>query len=384
VTFCYLQLLLLNAMIGPKELHADNSICLGRSIFSIIAEKTLPQQAIPSVALLLETFTYRYGEVQNDYEIFHCPRQYYNRPRVSHEAWRHGLIKEMNCIIGNHPIEDVLHISGWIQVHYMLCGKFPSEFYHISMGMARASELVPGRIYPLLDGDNEKGTICVCPEGKAFVVLKMEKCEYEVLPVDRWQSYLYERDIQVAPLIFRDNATIVGDDNSFAVVMAQHVSLPSDLSIDSSMNIKIHNYVPCQNYLNFDGNYMILHYDENFTYVNWKTVHSILLPLGHHIAISANNISNYMVTEKSSTGSEYKKAKVPNSTCTHVIGYLRYADECDNFQNMCNTVVVAFRIKSYSNEFEDVCILSVPLGSCEHPESLYAEAQTVDYLVACG
>jgi hypothetical protein len=233
-----------------------------------------------------------------------------------------------------------------------------------------------------VDGENEKGTLCVCPEGKAFVVLKMEKSEFEVLPVDRWQSHVYERDIQIAPLIFRDNAIVTGDDNSFAVIMAQQVSLPAELVIDNSMEVKIHNYVPSQNYLNFDGNYLIYHDDGSFTYVNWTTIHKILLPLGYHVAISVSNIGNYMVTEKSTSGTEYQKAKVPNSTCTHVIGYLRYVDECDNFQNNCDTVIVAFRIKSYSNEFEDVCILSVPLGSCEHPESLYAEAQTVDYLLA--
>ncbi len=380
MTFFLFQVLILNAMLGSRELHSDNSIALGKSIFSLIARRTMPQQAIPSTALLLETFAYKFGEVQNDYELMHLSREYYYRPRICHDAWRLGLIKDLNCVIGNHPLEDVIHIHGWVHVHHMLCGKLPDSFYFIPATIMRNAELVPGRIYPVLQSEGNTGVICVCPEGKAFALLKMSGEEFEVIPLERWQSCLAERQIQVAPLIFRKHAVVMDADGTLGLVSEQAVSLPANLEIVEAMNVQVHQNVSKNNYLNFDGKYLVMYDEYSASITGWQTLHEKLLPLGTHLAISTVNINRCMVKEKLANGSEVNKAKVPNHTCTHVVGYLRYPDECDKEYDSNEFIFVAFRVKSYSNEFEEVCILPVPAHACELPHLLSDNAQSVDYL----
>jgi hypothetical protein len=370
-------------MLGPRELHADNSIALGQSIFSLIAARTLPQQAVPSTVLLLETFAYRYGEVQNDYCDVSCSRDYFYRPRICHEGWRNGVIKSLNCVLGKHPLEDVIHMHGWIQTHYMLCGRLPSTFYYMPPNVVRGAELVPGRIYPVLDRKHNPGVFCVCPEGRAFCLLKMQGSEYEVFAVNRWQMFLAEKEIQVAPLVFRRHAVLVNDEQDMGVFAQQSVSLPANLLVEEDMNELIHTTVPHYNYLNFEGEYKIAMDDQTDVFVDWKAAHSMLLVLGTHIAVTTESVKRYMVKDTNALGTESPRAKLPSTTATHVLGYLRYPDECDHEYDSNIYVHVAFRIKTPINDFDDVCILPLPTVVCSLPRNL-DRVQTIDYLIPCA
>lgn len=375
-----MQALILNAMLGPRELHADNSIALGQSIFSLIASRTLPQQAVPSTALLLETFAYRYGDVQNDYLQVSCTRDYFYRPRICHEGWRNGIIKSMNSILGKHPLEDVIHIHGWIQTHYMLCGRLPTTFYYMPPNIVRGAELLPGRIYPVFDRKHQSGVFCVCPEGRAFALLKMQGSDFEVLPVNRWQMFLAEKEIQVAPLIYRKHAVMMNEDQDLGIFAQQSISLPANLLVEEEMNDLIHANICNFNYLNFDGEYKIYMDDQTEILVDWQTAHSMLLVLGTHIAVTTESIKRYMVKDKNTQGTEVPRAKIPNTTASHVVGYLRYPDECDHEYDSNIYVHVAFRIKTPINDFDDVCILPLPTVVCTLPQSL-DRVQTIDFLI---
>jgi hypothetical protein len=214
------QHLLVSALIGKCDLHSDNSFEFGKNLFSFMVRRTAPQQAVPSAALLCESFKYRYGKVTEDLFPVTSPRDYFMRKRKCYHAWREGEVGQMGSVIGAHPLEDVMHIHAWVQIHIMHCGTRPKTFYHIPEFAPRGAELVPGRIYPVL-GSEETGVICVCPQGLSFVLLQIEDGDNVALPLDRWQQALKIRDLSVGPLIFRRHAVVVTDDHGLAVLQEQ-------------------------------------------------------------------------------------------------------------------------------------------------------------------
>jgi hypothetical protein len=361
----YIQVLLLAALIGNTELHADNSIALGKGLFNLIAKKTLPQQAIPSKALICETFCYRYGEVAADKLEVNCTREYFFRPRACFSAWRHGKIKELNCLVGNHPMEDVIHIHAWVQLHYMHMGKLPSHFYFMPGMVPRSAELVPGRIYPFVSHSGEFGVIQLCPGGRSFAVLCMGDYHPQAICIESWQSHVMELKIQVAPLVYRMGAVIRDPDGHLRVLSPQvTVELPPQVQgFVPKFESRVHLNAPLINYLNYDGNYTLSDGSE----VHWTQAHSSLVALGAHVVVRKDIVQRGL-----------SNTKVPHGNHTHVKGWLRYRDECDP-AGTTDSIYIAFRVASQNNEMEDVCVLPIDEEHCSLAEDM-PDVACVDYL----
>lgn len=376
------QVLLVTALLGPVELHADNSIALGKGLFNLIAKRVLPQHAIPSTALMCETFAYKYGDVCSDVVHVKCERDYFYRPRICYSAWRQGKLKDMNCVVGNHPLEDVIHIHAWVQLHYMHCGQLPSFFYFMPGMVARGAELVPGRIYPVMSESKDLGVICLCPEGQAFALLKMHGCAAEALRLEHWQLALHEKNLQVAPLICRRHAVIKLHDGMIGLIVEQSGSMPSEvLNLQPEFNVTIHPNLNTRNYLDFDCKYQILVGDEEYRRLTFPTVHKQLLALGTHIAVKKQIVGDNIPKERNASNVETRRAKLPAGDYAYVIGWLRYPDDCDNDYRTNTTFFIAFRMTTYANEFEDICVISLPVECCVLVNDEIKE-ESVDYLVS--
>lgn len=330
-----------------------------------MARRTLPQQAIPTLSLLCETFTYKYGEVVGDCVDIHTTRDYFFRPRICYSAWRNKKIKDLNCILGNHPLEDVLHIHAWVQTHYMHTGKLPSSFYFMPKMIPRSAELVPGRIYPLVGESGNKGTICVCPGGRAFALVAMADEEPTAMGIENWHIYLRLKNIQVAPLIYRKHALLQGDDKTLRILKSRPVQEPSGITEwMECYSTKIHTTVGDDNYLDYEGNYDIG--DET---IPWDEAHPRLVALGTHIFATKDSVKKAIPEGR---------AKLPGGDYTHVVGWLRYPDECDakpvtdnrneeRFTeiNENKFIYIAFRVSAKPNECDDVCVLGIPPEHCK-------------------
>jgi len=348
----------MSSLIGPVELHSDNSIALGKGLFQLMAMRTLPQQAVPTTTLLCETFQYKYGEVVGDQVDIRASRDYFFRPRVCYSAWRNKKVKHMNCLVGNHPLEDVIHIHAWVHLHHMHMGKLPSCFYFMPRMVPRSAELVPGRIYPVLDSEGLTGTICACPEGKSYVLLVLDGCEPRALHLAEWHRELYASNLQVAPLIFRKHAVVQRSDKSLGVLAMQRVRPPTGEATGwrHEYDVRIHPGVGADNYLDYDGNYLI-NPDEGPTH--WRDAHAQLVALGTHIYATKASVVEALPRDK---------AKMPGGNYTHVKGWLRYPDECDEGYQRSNSVCVAFRVSAQAAECDDVCILALSPEHCRVAE----------------
>lgn len=347
------QALLVAALMGPVELHADNSVALGKGIFQLIASRTLPQQAIPTTTLLCETFTYKYGEVVGEYADIVTKREYFWRPRVCYGAWRQGSVRDLNCVIGAHPMEDVIHIHAWVQLHLMHVGKLPAQFYHMPGGVPRGAELVPGRIYPVLGSKGGVGTVCVCPGGRAFVLVHMDGFRPRALHLETWQNYMHCMGMQLAPLIFRSNAAIRNDDGTLAALLKRKVPSPLDID-DMEDNFKtiIHCDVGPDNFLDWSGNYMSSSDDEP---IPWRDAHSRLVKLGAHVVVDRDVVKEALKGE----------ARMPQGRYTHVEGWLRYRECCDEASEDPSALYVAFRVSAQPNECEDVWVAPFAAAHCK-------------------
>ena len=365
-----IQHLMLSALLGDRELHGDNPLELGKSIFALMVRHLVPQQAIPSCSLLCETFQYRYDEVTEDLFPVRTGRDYFLRNRKCFSAWRNGRLSQFASIIGAHPLEDVLHIHAWVQMHVSHCGKLPTHFYFMPRLCPRGAELVPGRIYPVLgeprNGESERGVICVCPEGLSFALLQMDDGTGTALPLDRWQQELQNRSLCVAPLVFRRHAVVrIGEDGLGVLQEQEQMVGRADALVgwNESYNTAIHT-VEERNFLDCEGDYVVLTH-ESQSPMRWEEVHTLLMPLGAHVAVQKANLPG---------------RKFPAGDKTYVCGWLRYPEDFDegNRNNAC--IYVAFRIAERPSDFDDIVIVPVEIEFVRIFTSALAN-DVVDYLL---
>jgi len=359
-----LQHLFVSALIGRRELHGDNPFELGKSIFKLMVKKLVPQQAIPSCSLLCETFQFRFGEVSEDIFPVISTREYFQRNRKCFSAWRKGVIGQMASVLGAHPLEDVIHIHAWIQMHILHCGKQPQKFYYMPGMVPRGAELVPGRIYPLLGhdvsegevlrdhskGDGELGIICVCPEGLSYALLQLSNGDAFALPLDRWQQDLQIRRMIVGPLIFRKHAVLRLPDAGLGIVQEQDGIVGRALLLDGwehRFDTRIHD-VQRRNFLDCLGYYSVLCQD-GLVSMSWQQVHEYLLPLGTHVAVLKVNLLG---------------RRFPPGIETYVSGWLRYPEEYDEGGGANDRVYIAFRIAERAQDFDDIVILPMCMRLC--------------------
>ena len=359
------QLLVVASLIGDVELHADNSIHMGRNIFKLIANKTIPQQAVPSMTIVMETFAYKQGDVIADHFYYKTKRQYFFRPQVCYKAWKSGEIQELNCIVGKLPLEDTIHIHAWVQVHTTLVRRPPVDFYYIPMKMHRPPELIPGRVYPLKGEGRASGVICLCPEGFDVAIIRVGDVN-EAVGLDMWPRRLNELGMQVGPLVYRWYAAVKLDGKLGVLVKTKKVGLPAGLY---SAYDKIHRDITEDNFLRWDGKYSVYYFGATeFSPIKWETVHSNIVVLGHHIKVSKEDLASHV--ERSKIQADY------------VIGWLRYPDDCHDTKSKDFSVWVAFRVAHRDSlECGEVQIVGLPLNVCHLVEGPEDRAGAVDYIL---
>lgn len=393
------QLLFINSLLANSELHSDNSIKLGQEIFKLLFKRFSPNQMIPSKVLLCETFKTKYGEVVGDVFTINSNKQYIYRHRIDFNAWKHGLTKDA-CILQNHPLEDIIHLHAWIQVHYTLIGSFPKKFYHVHGAVSRLPELVPGRIYPTVASDGSRivdGVLCCAPNGYSYVYHKVfyddAEPKYDVMGLDLLPMLLSSMEVQPGPLICRDNAVMYKNGDLY-LFKKRYV----DMSLETiEMNVHLEDkfkylmYPDVQHqqlYMCAKGEYMCETLkqviDENgklitqkeTCFVNWVDAHECLLPLGTHMVIEFSTLEDKLLLLS-------LKHTIPLRTTgekpRHVLGWLRYPDECDVGYGDDSKIFVAFRVATYSSDFDDVLIL--PFETYEVMlEDDSVNGSSVDYL----
>ena len=365
------QHLIVSALIGDRDLHSDNAFELGKSLYSLMVRWTAPRQAVPSCALMCETFQYRYGEVTEDLFPVLSDREYFARKRKCCTAWRKGVLGEMANVIGAHPLEDVIHIHAWVQQHVTLCGDLPKKFYFMPSLVPRGAELVPGRIYPLLRGDEECGVVCVCPEGLSFALVQMDDGTGTAVPLDRWQQHLQNNLLAVAPLIYRKHAVIQLQE-SLGLLMEQselHGRCAELEGWKDEFNTPIH-VTEKRNFLNCKGEYHVLA-DGCSNMMAWQDVHERLLPLGTH-----------MVLLKTHMPEADPPHRFPAGNQQYVSGWLRYPDDCDEGSNAVGAVYVAFRVAEREQDFKSLVVLPIGIEHCRALKGSDVRADdVVDYLL---
>jgi hypothetical protein len=372
------QILLLASLLGNCELHSDNSIQLGKEIFKLMAKQYLPMQAVPSKAILCETFKTQYGEVVGDIFSVTCNRDYFFRHRLDFNAWKTGVSKDAK-IVANHPLEDVIHIHAWVQVHYMLVGVLPTKFYYIPLALQRPPELVPGRIYPLICEDMIEGTVRVAPNGKSHTHFRYnyddKEKEDKAISVDWMALYFSLTQVQIAPLIYRKHAVVVLPDKSFHILQPQQNDandyLPdSELCETGKHAFKMYPDIESENYLNVRGEYWL----GGDTFLHWKLAEEYLLPLGTHLAI-------YTIALWEFISANNLKYKLPPGDFNYAVGWLRYPDECDINYGDNNFVFIAIRVASFEQDFDDVLIVSIKPDDVFRKSDILPGNLCVDYLI---
>ena len=363
------QHLFVSALIGDRDLHSDNAIEFGKSLFSLIVRWTAPRQAVPSCALMCETFKYRHGEVTEDLFPVLSDREYFVRRRKCCSAWRKGVLGEMADVVGAHPLEDVMHIHAWVQQHVTLCGDLPKKFYFMPSLVPRGAELVPGRIYPLLRGCGARGVVCVCPEGLSFALVQMDDGTGTAVPLDRWQQYLQNQQMIVGPLVYRKHAVIKLDDGLGLIL--EQAELPGRCAElegwKEEFNTPIH-VTEKRNFLDCNGEYHVL-VDDGSHMMPWEQVHERLLPLGTHMLILKTRLS-------------LGHHRFPAGNQPYVSGWLRYPDACDEGNNANDAVYVAFRVAESEHGFSSLVVMPVCLEHCKTlKDSRVSADDIVDYLL---
>lgn len=364
------QALLIASLTGNVELHADNSIHVGKGIFNLIARKTVPQQAVPSMMLMLETFTFKQGDVIADTLEFKTTRQYFFRPQICYKAWRCGEIHELNKVIGNLPLEDTVHIHAWVQMHTNIVRKPPQSFYYIPMRTFRSPELVPGRIYPLKGALGNDGVICLCPGGYDCALIRIGQADVEVVALSMWTKRLNDLCMQVGPLVYRKHAAIEYD-GGVGVLLSTDPEFPMDVVRRKCK--KIHKDIEVTNFLRWDGFYAVYFKDGNkMACIHWEEVHRNVVVLGHHIRVSRDYLVDQLHIEANRV------------QASHAVGWLRFPDDCHTSvsgveERNPKSLWVAFRLAALgSTECEDVAILEVHPSACKCVSNL---DDAVDYIL---
>jgi hypothetical protein len=345
------QHLVVSALIGDCHLHADNSLSLGKSIYKLVMERCAPQAALPGGAVLCETFVYRRGEVAESVVEVRCRGDYFKRARKDFLPLEAGRLTELGKRVGNHPPEDVIHLHARHQVEVMHLGRDPPEFYPLEMLVGRPPELVPGRIYPVAGPDGERGTVCVCPGGLAFTLLKVEGENGRALPLERWQLCLVERGLSVAPLVFRRHAALDMGGCVGVVVGTEGPQVGALAALDG-WNEAYGRQIrepEGRGYLDWEGQYLVRsERSEDLQPMAWEEAHAKLVELGTRVLVGRR-----VVGERAPPGDHYSM----------VLGWVRYPEE---FDEACGEeqVAVAFRVGVAKGDFNELWVKGVDTDDC--------------------
>lgn len=246
-----------------------------------------------------------------------------------------------------YAIEDIVHLR--LMQHSILhSGKFATYYQQLPFIPLVNQELVVGRLYPILDGER-RGVICVAPGGHPFVRIHIDD-EGWAVPLHKWGDFMCEHQLTVAPLVFRRFAVVLHG-GGLCLLEAQNTSwtVPhADLQWYNPTHYDGVIYeVEDRQYLDENGNYTIMDATGAQHSLTWEEVDKKLLSLGTHIVLKVSIVKEFLIAMQD-----------PPRTVTHVRGFLRYPDECEEQPMEMAVICVAVKFRS------DFRVLCVPMEHC--------------------
>ena len=334
ITKCWvnvIQHLLLTALQGTKDLHADNMFSFGANLTEFILSRCAPLQSIPAGVCVHESFVHAHEEVVPLHSLVTDRPEYFVRTVNDHCAMENGMASELPAILGPHPPEDVMHLGSWIQLYTIIHnGMKPEIFECFPVYNGRPPELVIGRRYPLL-GVEARGTIMLTTEGTAHFTTGEDTERWEILAPIRikgWWDFLCKKQLMVAPLVFRHFAVFTSEDRTPWITM-RHAD---------------------RQFVNQDGQYLLTRSNTEQELVPFLEAHNRLLPIGAHLLVKTHALAPYAIS-------------APNEW---ILGSLRYPDsrheEDDPYR-----IYLSIRTRQPRTLDVDVCVVSVAVQDCHIP-----------------
>ena len=334
-----IQHLVVTSLQGTKDLHADNMFLFGANLTEFILSRCAPVQSIPAGVAVYESYVHSQEEVIPLHTSVGPRPQYFVRTIQDHSALISGEASELPSMLGPHPPEDVMHLGSWIQLHTILHnGNKPTSFTYIPGYNGRPPELVMDRRYPL-QGTSAVGTILLSkgnehnPSTARVMIWDDEEDAWQRLPpvkLKKWWPLICEREIMVAPLVFRCHAAFRSQIPNGPL----WVSIPFDED---------------DQFLDEEGRYQLARSRDEIELTEFREAHARLLPLGAHILVRSSALATNALM----------------STGEWVLGCLRYPDttmDVDKFR-----VCVLLHLKEMPNREGGPVVVGVPPMDCRLP-----------------
>ena len=307
-----IQHLLVTAIQGRSDLHADNMFSFGANLTEFILSRCAPVQSVPAQQIVHESFKHVNDDVLPLRTFVSAKRpEYFVRTINDHGALEYGLATELPAMLGAHPMEDIMHLGSWIQLYTILnAGAKPTRFECFPEYNGRPPELVCGRNYPLVGEDpNTAGTLCLAPDGRTgafrLVISTLQ-------PTGRWVSVIQPlKDIRdwvkqvmgssklmVAPLVFRRHA-VFRNSNDPAGVPYVAINFNSATINDDHAYPQFprhENVEPVRQFLGYSGEYVLAQGRQRHESVHFTDAHERLLPLGTFIIVEKQAVYQFGIS----------------------------------------------------------------------------------------
>jgi hypothetical protein len=315
-----IQHLLVTSIQGRSELHADNMFTFGANLTEFILSRCAPLQSTPAQQMVYESFRHVDDDVLPLRTFVSSKRpEYFVRTINDHGALEYGVASELPSMLGAHPIEDVMHLGSWIQLHTILhAGAKPSHFERFPEYNGRPPEMVCGRTYPLVsDSPEVTGTLTLAPDNRfdAFrlVVVTMtangqRSCEVrQLMDIKEWfKKVVVELRFMVAPLVFRRHALFRNNETmsgcpSVAINFATPPAPPLEGSSSASRfprhdAANNNNSSGMRQFLSHSANYVLAEGRGRHAIVHFSEAHERLVPLGTFVLIFTPNIGHFGIS----------------------------------------------------------------------------------------
>ena len=269
------QHLLITALQGSGELHADNIFNFGANLTELILSRCAPLQCTPAGVIVHETFHHVYEEVLPFHTMVGSRPEYFVRTINDYSAFDTGRTSELPAVLGPHPPEDVMHLGAWIQLYSILYnGAKPMDFQTFPLYNGRPPELVRGRKYPLLSLDQDPAGTITLQHQSATVTLPEDGWRPRApVPIEKWWTFLCDRKLMVAPLVFRHYAAFRLLDGGICVAVQRNGQFIDD-----------------------QGKYHLGQSQDTLVATPFPEAHGRLLPLGTHILVRADALVPHGLT----------------------------------------------------------------------------------------
>ena len=329
-----IQHLLVTSIQGTKDLHADNMFLFGANLTEFILSRCAPIQSIPAGVSVHESFVHVHEEVVPLHSsVSHRP-EYFVRTINDHCAMENGEASELPAVLGAHLPEDVMHLGSWIQLYTILHnGNKPELFQCLPDYNGRPPELVIGKRYPLLS-NHKQGTIILNTQGTAHVTVSEDDEHWDNLPpveLRLWWKFLCERQLMVAPLVFRHHA----------VFKPEVSDTPPWVAVQ----------FPDKQFLNTEGDYLMARSPDETEQVSFLSAHNRLMPMGAHILLRREALRQYGM----------------GCNADWIVGCLRYPEMDVTEEEARYRIFVVVRLRDMPNRQSNVLVVSAVIEDCRVP-----------------